>query len=89
MSRLAKEFLATLPQQAVDKIDYNIKKIQRGFMDAEIFKKLHAQTSWFRCAIPCCAEVKPEQALCDAAHRLILKPFLLSKRKGFTKRNDR
>ena len=46
VSRLANEFLATLPQQAVDKINYNIKKVQWGFMDAEIFKKLENTDIW-------------------------------------------
>lgn len=42
----AKAFLASLPQQAQDKIGYNIKKIQAGTIDSELFKKLGNTEIW-------------------------------------------
>ena len=42
----ASDFLDALPVQVRDKMDYNIKKVQRGFMDAEIFKKLGNTDIW-------------------------------------------
>lgn len=42
----ARDFLKTLSVQARNKIYYNIKKVQGGIMDAELFKKLDNSEIW-------------------------------------------
>lgn len=42
----AREFLKNLPQQAREKIFYNISKVQGGVKDNELFKKLENSEIW-------------------------------------------
>ncbi|MDE6267147.1 MAG: type II toxin-antitoxin system RelE/ParE family toxin [Muribaculaceae bacterium] len=42
----ARLFLKSIPEQARDKIYYNIKKIQGGIKDSELFKKLENTEIW-------------------------------------------
>ena len=42
----AANFLKTLPYAVREKISYNIDKVQAGFMDAELFKKLESSKIW-------------------------------------------
>ncbi len=42
----AREFLKALPLQARNKIYYNIKKVQGGVKDNELFKKLENSEIW-------------------------------------------
>lgn len=42
----ARDFLKTLPVQARNKIYYNIKKVQGGVKDNELFKKLDNSEIW-------------------------------------------
>ena len=42
----AREFLMALPPQARDKIYYNIRKVQGGIKDNELFKKLDNSEIW-------------------------------------------
>ena len=42
----AREFLKSLPLQAREKIYYNIKKVQGGVKDNELFKKLENSEIW-------------------------------------------
>lgn len=46
LSRLAREFINTLPLSARKKIYYNIDKIQTGTINAELFKKLENTDIW-------------------------------------------
>lgn len=40
------KFLMSLPENARDKITYNILKVAGGYMDAELFKKLENSEIW-------------------------------------------
>lgn len=40
------KFLMSLPENARDKITYNILKVAGGYMDAELFKKLENSDIW-------------------------------------------
>ena len=40
------KFLMSLPENAKDKITYNILKVAGGYMDAELFKKLENSDIW-------------------------------------------
>lgn len=42
----ARLFLRSIPEQARNKIYYNIKKIQGGIKDSELFKKLENSEIW-------------------------------------------
>jgi len=42
----ARDFLTALPAQARNKIFYNIKKVQGGVRDNELFKKLENSEIW-------------------------------------------
>lgn len=42
----ARDFLKTLPAPARNKIYYNIKKVQGGIKDSELFKKLDNSEIW-------------------------------------------
>lgn len=42
----ARDFLKTLPVSARNKIYYNIKKVQGGIKDSELFKKLDNSEIW-------------------------------------------
>lgn len=42
----ARDFLKTLPVQAREKIYYNIRKVQGGVRDRELFKKLENSEIW-------------------------------------------
>ena len=42
----ARDFLKTLPKQARNKIYYNIRKVQGGVRDNELFKKLENSEIW-------------------------------------------
>lgn len=42
----AANFLKALPYSVREKISYNIDKVQAGFMDAELFKKLEDSKIW-------------------------------------------
>lgn len=42
----ARDFLKTLPVPARNKIYYNIKKVQGGIKDSELFKKLDNSEIW-------------------------------------------
>ena len=44
----ARDFLKDLPMQARDKIYYNIRKVQGGVKDTEIFKKLENSVPYTR-----------------------------------------
>lgn len=39
-------FLKSLPRQAAEKIIYNIRKVQSGVIDKELFKKLENSDVW-------------------------------------------
>ena len=45
-TREAIKFLMSLPENARDKITYNILKVAGGYMDAELFKKLENSDIW-------------------------------------------
>lgn len=42
----AADFLRSLPEQARDKMAYNIRRIQKGERNAELFKKLEGTDIW-------------------------------------------
>lgn len=42
----AHKFLYSLPQDAIQKITYNMRKVQSGVKDAELFKKLEGTSIW-------------------------------------------
>ncbi len=42
----ARKFLYSLPQDAIQKITYNMRKVQSGVRDAELFKKLEGSNIW-------------------------------------------
>ncbi|MBP5318693.1 MAG: type II toxin-antitoxin system RelE/ParE family toxin [Paludibacteraceae bacterium] len=45
-SEEADKFLTSLPQKTREKIEYNIRRVQLGEMDSELFKKLEGSTIW-------------------------------------------
>ena len=42
----ARKFLYSLPQNAIHKITYNMRKVQSGVKDPELFKKLEGSDIW-------------------------------------------
>lgn len=42
----ARNFLQSLPQDAINKITYNMRKVQGGVMDKSLFKKLGNTDIW-------------------------------------------
>jgi len=46
LSTEADQFLLSLPQKVADKIRYNIRRVQKGERDPELFKKLGETEIW-------------------------------------------
>lgn len=46
LSTEADEFLLSLPEKVADKIRYNIRRVQKGERDPELFKKLGDTEIW-------------------------------------------
>lgn len=42
----ASAFVKSLPLKAQEKITYNLKKVERGIQDRDLFKKLEASEIW-------------------------------------------
>jgi phage-related protein len=42
----ARDFLHSLPRDAINKITYNMRKVQCGIIDNDIFKKLENSNIW-------------------------------------------
>ena len=42
----ARDFLHSLPRDAIKKITYNMRKVQYGIIDNDIFKKLENSNIW-------------------------------------------
>ncbi len=46
LSEEAKEFILLQPAKAQEKITYNLRKLQSGIMDKDLFKKLEGSEIW-------------------------------------------
>lgn len=46
MTDEAKEFLISLPVKAQEKIAYNVRKVEEGIIDNELYKKLEDTYIW-------------------------------------------
>ena len=51
LTKEADDFMQSLPLKARDKMYYNIRRVQMGDLDSEIFKKLENSDIWEFCTL--------------------------------------